>query len=263
MTIAAVTTTSFTDAAAIVTKQNNRNLRGTDFFDENIEKYLYEQLFCGRSAQPISHDVKLTSDIHCSNGANGLVVQSLNNGIQDVITVDCDGHTISGIHTAGNYGIAGGTPGNTDNDIIKIKNCVIDGFDTGVGGQSGYMGNGHFVFENIVTKNNLNIGMELYASSDYDTFKVKNVIVTGNLVQGILIDDHSPLTGRSASFIMDNIFACGNGNRQSTSNADISFGSAVTNVELKNDITCTACTSQNNNPFPTYENYQTCESYML
>lgn len=69
----------------------------------------------------VTHSVKVTKDLTC-NGTNGIVVG------KGHITIDLNGHTLTGDHTGGTAGVddSGGF------DRVTVKNGTLRGFDYGV-----------------------------------------------------------------------------------------------------------------------------------
>ena len=77
----------------------------------------------------VTGDVTLTGDLSCSG--DGLVV-----GASD-ITIDCNGHSISGDGDSGDYGI----DNSAGEDNVTVKDCVIDNFYDNIRQEGA---NGHF-----------------------------------------------------------------------------------------------------------------------
>jgi len=137
---------------------------------EEIER----PLSCGDT---IIEDTILNADMECAD-THGIVIGA------DGITLDCNGHSITGNKNGGGIYIDG-------HDNVIIKNCIIDSFYFGI---SFYDVNGGEITDNIVTNNGF-LGIHIWRSSN-------NRISNNNINENILGIDL--LQTSSNNFISNN-----------------------------------------------------------
>jgi len=124
---------------------------------------------CGQS---ITTNVTMANDLNCTG--DGLITSTSN------LTLDCNGHSITGDDGSGDYGIYGAA-----GDIV-IKNCHVSDFQRGI---YQYYGDGKQILNNVVNSSS-QYGMMIFGTGNGN--ELTDVLVDNNTVRdsttyGILI----------------------------------------------------------------------------
>jgi len=144
----------------------------------------------------VNESIKLTSDILGCNGT-GLIINA------SYITLDCDGHIISGMrNSSGIY--------NDGFDGILIKNCIIKNFTQGIC----FNDSSFNIFTDINISNISDIGINYYNGSiiNFTSIIIKDINNTGikiNHSNGNITINNSKITESKIGIYLDNIDAPG------------------------------------------------------
>lgn len=173
----------------------------------------------------VGANISMTADLS-TNGAWCFDVEAEN------VTINCNGHTINGGNTAGSSGVTSYSAGTT------VKNCIINGTDTGVYIDTGSNALLQNIFANVSGMNGLGdneVGFRIYSPSSTTIINITGIsgtsygidIETGS---GLSINNSSGTSQSGYGIYFDSVSSSIFTNLSGTSQSGIGFYIASSNT---------------------------------